>query len=352
MKLNDVNKKDLEKDINKIKSNEITEAELDSMMVEYDEALKELDANKKAKKPAEKKTPAKKETAKPAEKKAPAKKETAKPAEKKTPAKKTPVKKEAPVVVAAPKKEEPKPAPKGRNYNGKYEVYPSGDGHQYRLKASNGEVLVVSEVYATRDSVLKAIDAVKRNLEIGEIRIIEDKHGMYKFKLTSKNYRVLALGSTYSTEKSAIRASESFKRFAMTADIVDIDAIDDQDASVATPVEITEKIEEKTGGKYLIEKFNGEFSWDLKAANGQILCQAEGYTSKSGVTSSIDSFKKNVEIGSFKIIKDKHDNYHYKLYTPSGRVAAIGESYNSKQLAESAVVSVLSYYKNAEVIEN
>ncbi len=346
MKLNDVNKTDLEKDINKIKSNEITESELDSMMVEYDEALKELDANKKAaKKPTTKKAPAKKpaakkETTKPATKKAAEKKPAEKkPAEKKAPAKKA---------VVAPVE---KPASKGRGYNGKYEVYPSGDGYQYRLKASNGEVLVVSEVYSTHDSLLKAIDAVKRNIDTGEIRIIEDKHGMFKFKLTSKNYRVLALGSSYSTEKSATRASESFKRFALSADIFDIETPEDQDAGSATPMEKPANVEEKTGGKYVIEKFNGEFSWDLKASNGQILCQAEGYTSKSGAITSIDNFKKNVEIGSFKIIKDKNENYHYNLYTPSGRVAAIGESYNSKQLAESAVASVVAYYKSAEVTE-
>ncbi len=99
----------------------------------------------------------------------------------------------------------------------------------------------------------------------------------------------------------------------------------------------------------MVEKFDGEFSWDLKASNGQILCQAEGYTSKSGAMSSIDSFKKNVETGSFKILKDKNNNFHYNLYTASGRLASVGETYNTKQLAESAALSVVAYYKNAEI---
>ena len=239
--------------------------------------------------------------------------------------------------------------PKGRTYNGKYEIYPSGDGYQYRLKASNGEVLIVSEVYASREGVIKAIDAVKRNVETGEIRIIEDKHGKFKFKLTSRNYRVLALGSNYSTEKSAVRASESFKKFAVKADIVEIEAPQEVELA-STVVEIGQR-EDKNGGKYVYEKFNGEYSWDLKATNGQILCQAEGYTSKIGVLNSIETFKRNVELGSFKIIKDKSDHYHFNLYSPSGRVVAIGETYASKQLAESAVNSVVSFYKNAEIIE-
>ena len=237
--------------------------------------------------------------------------------------------------------------PKGRTYNGKYEIYPDGDGYRYRLKASNGEVLIVSEVYASHEGVLKAIGAVKRNVESGEIRIIEDKHGMFKFKLTSKNYRVLALGSNYSTEKSAIRASESFKKFAVKADIVEVGANAEADL-ISSVVEINLE-ENKTGGKFVIERFNGEFSWDLLASNGQILCQAEGYTSKAGVMSSIESFRRNIENGVFKVVKDKNDNYHYNLYTPSGRVAAVGETYNTRALAESAVHSVVSYYKNAEI---
>ena len=64
---------------------------------------------------------------------------------------------------------------------------------------------------------------------------------------------------------------------------------------------------------------------------------------------SIDSFKKNIEEGTFKSVKDKNGNYCFKLYTPAGRVCAIGESYTSKTSAESAANSVASFYKNAEV---
>ena len=285
----------------------------------------------------EKVKPAPKQTKKAPAKKTPAKK----PSTKKAPAKK-PVEKAKPAPVAAPKTS-------GRTYNGKFEVYPSGDGYQYRLKASNGEILVVSEVYTTHDGVLKAIEAVQRNVETGDIRIIEDKHGGFKFKLTSKNYRVLALGANYSTSASAVRASESFKKFALKANVVEIETPEDHDLE-SSPIEIV-NTEDKDGGKYLVEKFNGEYSWSLKAANGQILVQAEGYTSRSGVLNSVETFKKNVENGSFKVVKDKSGSFHFKLYTSSGRVAAIGEFYGSKQLAESAANSVASYYKNSEVVE-
>ena len=241
-------------------------------------------------------------------------------------------------------------AKKGRTYNGKYEVYPNGDGYQYRLKASNGEILIVSENFVSRENVLKAIDAVRRNIVDGQLKIIEDKHGKFKFKLISKNYRVIALGSNYTTEKSAVRASESFKKFALKADVVEIETPVDKESLAATPVDLG-VIEDRNGGKYIVEKFNGEFSWSLRANNGQVLVQVEGYTTKNSILNSIETFKKNASNGTFKIVKDKNDNYHFRLYSAAGRVAAIGETYGSKQLAESAAISVASYFKNSEVIE-
>ena len=302
-KLN-IDKAELEADIEALK-NAKTDAEVDAIMAKYNDAIAEMD---KKDEPKAKKAPAKKTTTKKATE-----------------------------------------APKGRSYNGKYEVYEIGDGYQYNLKASNGEILFVSEVYTSREGISKAIDALKKNVENGEIRISKDKKGLFKFKLVAKNHRVLAISSTYTQEKSAVRASESFKSFAIKADIVDIE-FEDADVKTATEIKIVSR-ENKQGGKFEIEKFEGEYSWDLKASNGQILCQAEGYTSKSGVMNSIDSFKKNAKEGTFKCVKDKNNNYCYKLYTPSGRVCAVGESYPTKTSAESAANSVVSFYQDAEIVE-
>ena len=320
-----VNVDELNKDIEALK-NAKTEAEVDAIMAKYKDAIAEMETEKA-------KAPAKKTASKSTKKAAP--KAEAKPKA----AAKTTTKK------AAPKAEESK----GRSYNGKYEVYEIGDGYQYHLKASNGEILFVSEVYTTREGVSKAIDALKKNIETGELRISKDKKGLFKFKLVAKNHRVLAISSTYPQEKGAQRASESFKKFAVKADIVDIE-FEDSDVKTATPIDITTK-ESKNGGKFEIEKFDGEYSWDLKASNGQILCQADGYTSKSGVMNSIESFKKNIKEGTFKCVKDKNNNYCYKLYTASGRVCAVGESYTTKTSAESAANSVVAFYKDAEIVE-
>jgi uncharacterized protein YegP (UPF0339 family) len=235
-----------------------------------------------------------------------------------------------------------------RVYKGKYEVYSTGDGYAYTLKASNGEILVQSEVYASRDGVLKAIETIKKNIEVGEIRIFADKRGRYKFKVVSKNYRVLAIGANYQTEKRAQSAVESFKKFALISDIVDVE-IEDKDLMTAVKIDVTS--EPKEGGKYVIEMDNSEFSWMLKANNGEILCRAEGYTSLNGCIFAIDKFKNNVLNGEFKWVKDKSGAYCYKLYNMSGRVCAGGESCPTKQGAINQARSVKSFYHTTEIVE-
>lgn len=328
---NIINKDELLADIEALKKSK-NDKDVDAIMKKYKKALAEMDRRQAKAKEKEAAALAKKKE---------------KEAAKKAAAKEAATTKKA----AQPKKENTKKeAPKSTGrYNGKYEVYAIADGYAYRLKASNGEILVTSEVYVNRDGVIRAIDTVKKNIETGEIRVFADKKGKYKFKLTSKNHRVLLISSNYSQEVGANRASESFKKFAMKADIVDVE-IKDDDAASATKIKIA-STEDKEGGKYEIETSNGEYSWDLKASNGEILCQAEGYTSKSGVLNSIEKFKQYVAEGTFKTIKDKAGHYQYKLYTPAGRVCAVGESYSTKTSAVSAANSVVSFYKLAELVD-
>ncbi len=237
---------------------------------------------------------------------------------------------------------------KGRTYNGKFEVYQENNYYRYRLKASNGEVLFNSEIYATKDTALKSIGAVKRNIEKGKMLIIVDKNKNYKFKLVAANHRVLAISANYSTERGAQNALESFKRFAQTDDIVEITLpVEELDSAL---VEIPKnKEEDKKGGKFVLRKdLNGEFSWEFKANNGETLCKAAGYSNRNSLDTSIASFKESVKNGKFYIYRDKNDNYQFKLYN-NGRLAMVGEGYTTNNVATDVVTSILNFIDLAVV---
>ena len=57
----------------------------------------------------------------------------------------------------------------------KFEVYASGNGFRWRLKAGNGEVVATSEEYSTKDGAKKGCEAVVRAANDAEIVEVESQ---------------------------------------------------------------------------------------------------------------------------------------------------------------------------------
>lgn len=275
------------------------------------------------------------------------------------------VKEEAPAPKKTTKKRAPKAAPveevkeepvveeapvevkKQRVVYGKYEVYTDGTSYYYNLKASNGEVLIKSEAYASKDSVLLAIEAIKRNVEVGVISVREDKHGLYQFVLTARNHRTLVMSANYATEKRAQSASESFKRFAANSPVVEIAEIVE---SSKEEVKL-ESIVDKKGGKLVILTNENGYYYVLKASNGEVLVTSDNYKTEASAQSAMARFQEAVVNGKFYVEKDKRDNYQFKLFAPNGRIVCVGQIYASKSLAIASVNSVCSFIKLATIVQ-
>ena len=239
------------------------------------------------------------------------------------------------------------PVKKQRVVNGKYEVYFDGSEYFYVLKASNGEPLIRSESYGSKDGVLAAIAAIKRNVEAGTIRISADKRGVYQFSLVAKNHRTLVVSANYDTEKRAISASESFKRFAVSSPIVEIaEQVESQKE------EIVINCTDKKGGKIgVIVNDDGTFCYLLKASNGEVLVHSENYKTQLSAEKGLEKFKESIGNGKFYVVKDKRGYFQFKLFSATGRIVAMGESYPSKAQAISSANSLVSFVALATPIE-
>ena len=230
-----------------------------------------------------------------------------------------------------------------RVLNGKYEVYTDGTAYYYNLKASNGEILIKSEPYASKDSVLLAVEAIKRNVEVGSISVRQDKHGLYQFVLTAKNHRILVMSANYSTEKRAESASESFKRFAPTSPVVEIEEIVESNKEEVKP----ENIVDKKGGRLGVLSNENGYYYVLKASNGEVLVTSDYFKLESSALNAMARFKEAVVNGKFYIEKDKRENYQFKLFAANGRIVCVGQIYASKSLAMASLNSVCSFVKLA-----
>ena len=258
--------------------------------------------------------------------------------------KKEPVKEE---VKEVEKTEEAEAEKKSRTLMGKYEIYFDGSRYFYKLKASNGEVLITSETYASKENVYNAIEAVKRSISDGRVLVAPDKHGLYQFALLAKNHRKVAMSANYPSEKGAIRASESFKRFAANANI---EEIKEPVESLKEEIKFDDIVDKK-GGKIGVVKGNDVYYYQLVASNGVVLINSDNYSTAELANSGLETFKESMNSGRFFIERDKRDMYQFKVYTQGGRLIVASETYSTKANAISACKSVLSFVKLAQPLE-
>ena len=288
--------------------------------------------------PAEEEQPEETPVEEPQEEAAPAEEQ---PAEEETPAEETA---DAPVVVPVAADGEEK-----QSKPGKYEIYPVGKGefYIYRLKASNGEIMVISELYRSAQGAQDAINTVLKNLESGIFDIYQDKHNMWQFKLYSSNKRLLVASANYRTKARCESACESFKRLAPISPVVKLE----EDVNHLMEEIDLDPGEDKKGGKIIVDKDNGESECEFRllANNGTVLCSSMSYKTRSILMEQANNFYKVVTEGKFYVVKDKNKMFQFKLYSASGRCILIGETYGSKTNAISAANSVARFAKLAEI---
>lgn len=106
-------------------------------------------------------------------------------------------------------------------------------------------------------------------------------------------------------------------------------------------------------GKFIIStRKNGEFQFNLKAANGQVILSSEGYSSKAGCQNGIESVRKNAQDDSkFERLTAKDDRFYFNLKATNGQVIGSNQMYESDNGMEKGIESVKNNAPNASVEE-
>lgn len=104
-------------------------------------------------------------------------------------------------------------------------------------------------------------------------------------------------------------------------------------------------------GKFEIKtRKNGEFQFDLKAGNGQVILTSEGYTTKSNCLNGIESVKKNSQDDSkYDRKTSSNDKPYFNLKATNGQVIGSSELYESVASRENGIESVKKNAPAAEV---
>ena len=106
-------------------------------------------------------------------------------------------------------------------------------------------------------------------------------------------------------------------------------------------------------GKFVITKRkNGEFQFNLKATNGQVILTSEGYTTKAACLNGVESVKKNSQTeGRFDKLTAKNGKPYFNLKATNGQIIGTSEMYESEAARDNGIDSVRRNAPDANIVE-
>ena len=97
---------------------------------------------------------------------------------------------------------------------------------------------------------------------------------------------------------------------------------------------------------------NGEFQFNLKASNGEVILTSEGYTTKAACLNGAESVKKNaVEEKRFEKMVAKNGKPYFTLKATNGQVIGQSQMYASERNRDNGIASVMKNAPVAEIVE-
>ena len=104
-------------------------------------------------------------------------------------------------------------------------------------------------------------------------------------------------------------------------------------------------------GKFVITKRkNGEFQFNLKAGNGQVILSSEGYSSKTNCGNGIESVRKNsADDSKFERKTSSNGKFYFNLKATNGQIIGTSEMYESESSRNNGIESVKTNAPDATI---
>ena len=120
---------------------------------------------------------------------------------------------------------------------GKFVIRTVNTGIKFDLKATNGQVILTSEVYTTKSACHNGVESVMKNAPVANVEdqtvegfetmthpkfeMYQDKAGEYRFRLKARNGEIIGVSEGYTTKANCVNGVESVKKNAADAEIVE-----------------------------------------------------------------------------------------------------------------------------------
>jgi uncharacterized protein YegP (UPF0339 family) len=105
-----------------------------------------------------------------------------------------------------------------------FELKKSGDKFHFVLKSGNGQVILSSQMYASKSGAMNGIESVQKNC--GEDKCFEKKtakNGKFHFNIKSTNGQIIGSSQMYAAEAGMNNGIESVRKNAPGADVKEVE---------------------------------------------------------------------------------------------------------------------------------
>ncbi|WP_293301802.1 YegP family protein [Pedobacter sp. UBA4863] len=106
-------------------------------------------------------------------------------------------------------------------------------------------------------------------------------------------------------------------------------------------------------GKFEITtRKNGDYQFNLKAGNGQVILSSQGYNAKAGCENGIESVKKNaIDDNRYDRLESSNGKPYFNLKASNGQVIGSSEMYESVASMENGIESVKKNAPDATIAD-
>ena len=105
---------------------------------------------------------------------------------------------------------------------GIFELYQSDKGSWYfRLKAANGEIILSSEAYQTKQGAKNGMASVKANADKEQVEMRTSRAGQPYFVLKAKNHEVIGTSQMYKSRKACEKGVKAVVKNAGVAEVAE-----------------------------------------------------------------------------------------------------------------------------------
>jgi uncharacterized protein YegP (UPF0339 family) len=218
---------------------------------------------------------------------------------------------------------------------GRFETFKGADGkHYFHLLAGNHEKVLHSQGYSSASAAKKGIESVKKNaVDAKSFKILEAVNGEWYFNIVAGNGAIVGTSETYDSKSNAQRGADAVKKLVVKQ----------------LRVEAAE-----TGGAHfsVFQGRDGDAYFNLRAANGEIVLQSEGYEDASGAEGATESVRENGrDEASYELFELDNGQAYFVLAAKNGETIARSEIYASVSNAQRGLETVAGLIASEKVAD-